>query len=192
MSLGEVVEATSRGFTVHCRELGAPPALGSLVVAVDGPTEIYGVVYNASTTSIDPSRRVMALAQPEQSEDDLRNAHPELDQLLRTDFEALVVAHSRDGTLRLWAAPRPAQVHGFVRVASEERLREVVQDLGFLHLLVGASFENGDAAAVAFLRLAAAAEPDSAAFLVRAGKELARLLARDSLRLNAMLRMLGA
>ena len=191
MSLGEVVEATSTGFTVHCRELGAPPPLGSLVVAEDGATEIYGVVHNAATTSIDPSRRVMALAEPEQSEDDLRSAHPELNQLLRTDFQALVVAHRRDGALRPWVAPRPAQVHGFVRLASEERLREVAQDLGFLHLLVNAPLESGDASAVAFLRLAADAQPDRRDFLVLAGKELARLLARDSQRLNALLRMLS-
>ena len=68
---------------------------------------------------------------------------------------------------------------------------EVVQDLGFLHLLVNAPLQTGDASAVAFLRIAADAQPDRDAFLVLAGKELARLLARDSQRLNALLRMLS-
>ena len=186
--LGEVVEASVSHLVAQCHRLGEPPALGSLVRTSDGGLDRYGVVYDSSTRSIDPGRRSMALGQEEVSQEDVYRSHPELSQLLRTDFEALVVGYRDRGAFRHFLPPRPAAIHAFVFLASDEELRSFTKPLGFLHSLLGAAVSTRDEALAAFLRLAAPVHPDSDDFLLRAGKEVAALLAGDALRLNALLR----
>ena len=93
--------------------------------------------------------------------------------------------------------PRPARLHGFVHLADPGAVREFTRSPHFLANLVSAAPPEADHAAAAFVRLARRAHPDPAAFqlvvlwfLVTAGKELARLLARDVQRLNTLLRMI--
>ena len=186
--LGEVVEASVSHLVAQCHRLGEPPALGSLVRTSDGGLDRYGVVYDSSTRSIDPGRRFMALGQEEVSQEDVYRSHPELSQLLRTDFEALVVGYRDRGAFRHFLPPRPAAIHAFVFLASDEELRSFTEPLGFLHSLLGAAVPTRDEALAAFLRLAAPVHPDPDDFLLRAGKEVAALLAGDALRLNALLR----
>ncbi len=186
--LGEVVEASVSHLVAQCHRLGEPPALGSLVRTSDGGLDRYGVVYDSSTRSIDPGRRFTALGQEEVSQEDVYRSHPELSQLLRTDFEALVVGYRDRGAFRHFLPPRPAAIHAFVFLASDEELRSFTEPLGFLHSLLGAAVSTRDEALAAFLRLAAPVHPDSDDFLLRAGKEVAALLAGDALRLNALLR----
>ena len=121
--LGEVVEASVSHLVAQCHRLGEPPALGSLVRTSDGGLDRYGVVYDSSTRSIDPGRRFMALGQEEVSQEDVYRSHPELSQLLRTDFEALVVGYRDRGAFRHFLPPRPAAIHAFVFLASDEELR---------------------------------------------------------------------
>ena len=51
--LGEVVEASVAHLVAQCHRLGEPPPLGSLVRTSDGGLDLYGVVYDSSTGSID-------------------------------------------------------------------------------------------------------------------------------------------
>ena len=189
--LGEVVEASTAEFVAQCHRLGEPPPLGSLVRATDGEVELYGVVHNASTGSIDPGRRFIALGQEEATEEDLYRSHPELGQLLRTDFQTLVVGHKVNGALRQYLPPRPARIHSFVNLATVEDLREFTTSLGFLPILANAPVATRDDALAACLRLASDTHENGGEFLKRAGKELAMLLAHDSQRLNTLLRRLS-
>lgn len=188
--IGEVVEASTGGFTAQCHRLGEPPALGSLVVTAEGDVEIYGVVCNAATVPIDPSRKVTALGQNEQSEAAILAAHPELQQLLRTDFQAIVVGHRNAGAVHHCLPPRPARIHAFVRQATSDQVRDFTRALHFLPFLVNASAPARDDAAAACLLLASRAHADPNAFLLHAGKSLAALLAQDAPRLHVLLRLL--
>jgi hypothetical protein len=188
--LGEVIEADIQGFTAQCHRLGEPPALGTLVTATDGEIQLYGVVFNAMTGSIDPGRRSMALGVGEEAEEAVYRAHPELEQLLRTDFQALVVACRMGGIVRQRLPPRPARIHAFVYTAPADEVRGVTAGLLFLPYLVNASVATRDDALAACLRSAAQAHADPASFLLQAGKELATLLGRDLPRLNVLLRLL--
>ena len=189
-NLGEVIEASTANFIAQCHRLGEPPPLGSLVKATDGEAELYAVVHNASTGSIDPGRRPITLGHEEATEEELYRAHPELPQLLRTDFEALVVGHRAGEELHQRLPPRPARIHSFVYPVPQEELREFTRSLHFLQALAGAPVPTRDGALAACLRLASLAHPDGDVFLLRAGRELARLLAQDSQRLNMLLQLL--
>lgn len=188
--LGEIVQASIASFTAQCHTLGEPPPLGALVTTSEGGATVYGVVCNATTGSIDPGRRAMALGAAEAEEEGVYRSHPELTQLLRTDFEALVVGCRTPAGVRYYLPPRPARIHAFVYVASQDDVREFTADLAFLHFLVNAAVPTRDDAASSCLRLASAAHKGQEGFLVKAGKELAALIGRDTPRLNVLLRQL--
>ncbi|GAH36138.1 unnamed protein product, partial [marine sediment metagenome] len=61
--VGEVIEAGTTNFVAQCYELYQSPPLGSLVKTIlplEGPVELYGIVYNATTASLESGRRPIA------------------------------------------------------------------------------------------------------------------------------------
>jgi len=170
---GEVVEAGTTEFIAQCYELYQSPPLGSLVKT----GELYGMVYNAATTSMEPGRRPIARGKDEASEEEIYRSSPQLLKLLRSEFCALVVGHRWDGALYQYLPPEPARIHGFVYLCTPEEVREFSQSLDFLNLLVNARLPvPTDEFVAASLRLMSRVQEDSRGFLVAAGKELAILL----------------
>ncbi|TET74335.1 MAG: hypothetical protein E3J42_05405 [Dehalococcoidia bacterium] len=186
--IGEVIEASTGEFVAECYELHTPPPLGSLVRTTDGQVEIYGVVRNASTESIDPGRRPLARGREESEEENIYRQHPQLSRLLRTTFDTLVIGHGQGDELHHYLPPRPPRVHSFVYVCEGDEVRRFTRSLDFLAILLSARAGSVDEVVSACLRQAAGAHDDERAFLVKAGKELAILLGGELNRLNAILR----
>jgi hypothetical protein len=186
--IGEVIEASTGEFVAECYELHTPPPLGSLVRTSDGQVEIYGVVCNASTESIDPGRRPLARGREESEEGNIYRQHPQLSRLLRTTFNTLVIGHGQGDALHHYLPPRPPRVHSFVYLCEGDEVRRFTQSLDFLAILLGARAGSVDEVVSACVRRAAVAHDDERAFLVRVGKELAVLLGGELNRLNAILR----
>ena len=193
--IGEVIESSTGQFVAECYELHSPPPLGSLVKTSDGNVEIYGVVCNAATQSVDPGRRPIARGKEEATEEGIYQQNPQLSKLLRTTFDTLVVGHSK-GTQRAaplhYLPPRPPRVHSFVYLCKEDEVRRFTQSLDFLPILLSARTGAVDEIVAACLRQASCAHSDKRAFLIKAGKELAVLLSGDLNRLNAILRRIRA
>ena len=186
--IGEVIEASTGEFVAECYELHTPPPLGSLVRTTDGEVEIYGVVCNASTESIDPGRRPLARGREESEEGNIYRQHPQLSRLLRTTFDTLVIGHGQGDALHHYLPPRPPRGHSFVYLCEGDEVRRFTRSLDFLAILLGARAGSVDEVVSACLRQAAGAHDDERAFLVRVGKELAVLLGGELNRLNAILR----
>ncbi len=186
--IGEVIESGSDRFVAECYELHTPPPLGSLLRTTDGQVEIYGVVRNASTESIDPGRRPLARGREESEEENIYRQHPQLSRLLRTTFDTLVIGHGQGDALHHYLPPRPPRVHSFVYLCEGDEVRRFTRSLDFLAILLGARAGSVDEVVSACLRQAAGAHDDERAFLVRVGKELAVLLGGELNRLNAILR----
>jgi hypothetical protein len=185
--IGEVIEASTGEFMAQCYELHQPPPFGSLVKAREGEVEIYGVVSQAQTTSIEPGRKPIARGREEDEEEDVFRSNPQLERLLRTDFSALVVGHEEGQRLHHYLPPRPAKIHGFVYLCGGEEVEKFSQSLDFLSILVGVGLQ-ADELIAASLRHAAAAHREPGDFLTRAGRELAVLLGGETSRLNTILR----
>ena len=94
--VGEVIEASTTEFAAQCYELYQSPPLGSLVKTRDSSVDLYGIVYNAATTSIEPGRRPLARGKDEVTEEEVYRTSPQLLKLLRSEFNALVVGHLHD------------------------------------------------------------------------------------------------
>jgi hypothetical protein len=188
--VGEVTEASSAQFVAQCYELNQPPPLGSLVKTKAGPVQIYGVVFNARTGSIEQGRHPIARGREGMEEEDIYRQNPQLAKLLRTDFEALVVGFREEG-LHQYLPPFPAHLHSFVYLCGPAEIKEFTTELDFLNLLSEAKIPvSVDEIMAASLRRASLAQDDVQVFLVRAGRELARLLGTELPRLNALLKRL--
>jgi len=185
---GEVIEASTTDFTAECYELYQLPPLGSLVKTVDLSVELYGIVYHATTTSIEPGRRPIARGKDEASEEEIYRSSPQLMKLLRSEFSALVVGHKQDDRLYHYLPPKPARIHGFVYLCSPDEVREFSQSFDFLGVLIATHLPvSVEEVVAASLRNMSQAHEDSHEFLVTAGKELTLLLGSEFSRLRAIL-----
>jgi hypothetical protein len=189
LRIGEVVESSSAGFTAQCYRLYGAPPLGSLVRA--GTPESYAVVYSITTQALDPARRIIARGEEEETEEEVYRSNPQLQRLLCTTFEALVVGHREGDALRHSLPPLPPRIHAFVYLCTPQEVVDFTGTLDFLHLMVNSGVPAVDEVVAACLRQASNHHPDGRAFLVQAGKVLALELAGQLQRLNAILRRLS-
>lgn len=195
--IGEVIEASTTQFVAESYELHSAPPLGALLRTAGGGVDIYGVACHARTASIDPGRRPVARGREDEDEDEIYRRHPELPQLLRTEFTVLTLGFREGDEFRHYLPPRPPRLHGFVHECETWELVAFTEQLGCLRTLLGANPPSpADDLVAAFLRLAGTARnsvgADGRSFLVAAGKELARSLSADPQRLGAVLsRMRG-
>jgi len=186
--VGEVIEASTAGFTAQCYELYQPPPLGSLVKTGDGDLDMYGVVCNATTTSFEPGRRPIARGKDEASQEAVYQSSPQLAKLLRSEFEAMVVGHREGEDIKHYLPPRPARIHGFVYLCPTPEMKEFGQSLAFLDILLATRLTiPAEELVAACLRQISRQQDDPRAFLVKAGKQLAVSLAGNLNQLKAVL-----
>ena len=186
--VGEVIEASTTDFTTQCYELYQIPPLGSLVKTKDQPFELYGIVYNATTTSLEPGRRPIARGKDETTEEEIYRSSPQLLKLLKSEFGAVVVGHKQNGKLHHYLPPKPAKIHSFVYQCPSEEVKEFGQSFDFLNILLNARLPvPAEELISASLRQMSQAYEDPRAFLVAAGKELAILLSGNLNQLKAIL-----
>ncbi len=189
--LGEVIATASAQFTAHCYELYGAAPLGALVRTGVPTSRDYAVVCNVLTEGVDPTRKPTPRGQGLPDEDAIYRDNPQLPKLLRTSFQAIIVGHGNGTGIRYSLPPSPPRIHAFVLACTPDEVRAFTLRLDFLPLLLSSANEGGpaltDQVAAAFLRQAASAHPDPQAFLVSAGRQLARLLARDVQRLQPIL-----
>ena len=186
--VGEVIEASTTDFVAQCYELYQLPPLGSLVKTRDLPVELYGIVYNAATTSLEPGRRPIARGKDETSEEEIYRSSPQLLKLLKSEFGALVVGHKQGDKLYHHLPPQPARIHSFVYLCPSEEVKEFGQSFDFLNILINTHLPvPTEELVAASLRQMSQAHEDPRAFLVAAGKELAILLSGNLNQLKAIL-----
>jgi len=186
--VGEVIEASTTGFVAQCYELYQMPPLGSMVKTGDSSAELYGIVCNAETTSLEPGRRPIARGKDEKSEEAIYRSSPQLAKLLRSEFEALVVGHREGDRLYQHLPPQPARIHGFVYQCTPDEVKDFGKSFDFLNIILNAHLPvPTEELVAASLRRMSQAHEDRRAFLVAAGKELAILLSGNLNQLNAIL-----
>lgn len=187
--LGEVIEAGSAEFVGQSYVLHQAPPLGSLICTNDGEIIIYAITSAARTASVEPGRRPLARGVAEDSEDDLFHNNPELAELLRTEFTAVIVGYRSQGDLYQYLPPRPPHVHSFVYACPPAEAQAFSSHLYFLPTLLQSGHRgSSDEVVAACVREAAGIHSDPRAYLLAAGKELAVLLGAELPRLNSLLR----
>lgn len=182
--IAEVIEAETTRFTAQCYDLYELPPLGCLVRTGD----IYGIVFHASTSSLEPGRKPLARGKDEATEEAVYQSSPQLAKLLRSEFGAVAVGFRYADGLRYYLPPQPAKIHAFVYLCQPDEIKEFSQSFDFLDILVNAALPiPTEELIAATLRQMSQVQDDPRAFLLVAGKELATLLSNQYDRLKSIL-----
>jgi hypothetical protein len=186
--IGEVIESTTTGFIAEAYELYDLPHFGSLVKIVEPSGEIYGIVSQAGTASIEPGRRPIARGKDATSEEAVYQTSPQLMKLLRSEFSVLVVGYEHDGKIYHYLPPKPVRIHAFVHSCNTDEVKQFSRSFDFLSLLVTANTQVPiEELIAAVLREMSVVQDDPHAFLIATGKFLTTLLSGDYQRLRAIL-----
>lgn len=187
IEVGRIIRSSTTRFAVGCQVLQPQvPVFGSLVkVRALGDDEIYGLIHDVRMED-DPFVRQMAAADglpPEYIEDQRRNRQVPI------EVSVLVVGYRQATGIHHRLPPQPPLSLDVIHTCTAGELVEFTQHFDYFRLVL----DNGDLPAdellAANLRYAAEArDSGSRDFLVDAGRELARLLAMDLPRLDAILR----
>jgi len=186
--IGEVIEASTGGFSAQCYQLYKLPALGELVKCRYQDVDILAVTCNGSTSSLEPGRRPIARGYEEASEEDLYNNNPQLNQLLRSEFSTIVVGFKRGESFYHYLPPQPVRLHSFVYRCSPDEVISFGESMEFLMLLSGVQCEVPiEELIAACLRVMGAFHSPESDFNMRAGRKLAEIYSGDYQRLRAIL-----
>lgn len=195
--IGEVIEATTTRFTAGAYELLEAPPFGALVRAqarVEGMA-VYGFVYEIRTGSKEPGGRALVRGRTysgsELYDAEIYHEHPDLAEVLQTEFSAITVGFVEGSHLYQYLPPQPPPVHYSVYECTGDELMRFTEATDFFRTLLFAYQIPADELLAAVIRLAARARiisDSERAYLVRAGREVASLLKDDYDRLTAILR----
>lgn len=185
LHVGRILRSSSRLFVAGCRVMRAHiPSFGALVRAPTLAGDLYGLITDIAIQE-DLLARHLVIADPpaEVVLDQQRN------RLVPIEVTVLAVGY-RDGERILQSVPPqpPASLDVLYQCAPDEVVA-FTQCFDYFRLVLNAPGVPADQVLAAHLRLAAEARAGSEReeFLVAAGRELARLLAGDLLRLEGLL-----
>jgi hypothetical protein len=192
--IGEVIESSTSGFVAGAYELLAAPPFGALVRAQAREPDhaVYGLVCEIRTGSKEPGGRAVVRGRSysgrELYDAEIYDEHPDLAEVLQTEFSAITVGYIAEGTIFQYLPPQPPPVHYSVYACDEAEVARFSAATDYFRTVLFSRNAVGDELLAASIRAAARACPDSRAYLVRAGREVASLLKDDYDRLTAMLR----
>ena len=184
--VGEVIGSDSRSLTAQCYDLYGAPPLGALLRL--GEAKVYAVVQGIRTEPLDPGRPVLARGRDSGSLEEIHRNNPQIERLLTTRFDALIVGHEADGRLVQLLPPFPPPIHSFVSACAPDEVARFTDNLDFCRFLLGSGPPMADEVVVACLRHAARCREDGDEFIRRAGQAIASEAVGDSGRVAAILR----
>jgi len=188
INVGRIVRSSTTRFAVGCQVLKAEvPVFGSLVkVPAMGNDEVYGLIYDVRMED-DPFVRQIASAADELG--------PEYIEYMRRNRQVpievaiLVVGYQHDGAVYHRLPPQPPLSLDVICTCTGEELVQFTEQFDYFWLVLDSADLPADELLAANLRYAAdARDTGQEDFLVEAGRELARLLAMNLTRLDAILR----
>ncbi len=188
LPIGWVLRAGTVGFTVGCRVLQPEvPQFGNLVkvpLPNDG-TLVLGLIYDVQVQD-DPAVRQLILTGELRSEvvQDQRE-----NRLVPIEVSVLVVGYRQGEEIRQGLPPQPPVSLDELKMCDAADIRAFTERLDYLRLVLNAGQIPADELLVAHLRQAADTYSGERRdqFLLRAGRELARLLSFDLVRLDGIL-----
>jgi hypothetical protein len=166
------------------------PRFGSLVRVERStpPGTIYGLIYDVSVEDDLFVRQFISADAAEEVVLDQRE-----NRQVPIEVSVLSVGCGDEGEIRHCLPPQPPVTLDWLYQCTDEEWRAFTDRFDYFRLVLDAREAPADELLAASLRYAAAARAagERTAFLLDAGRELARLLAADPLRLEALLRQVS-
>jgi hypothetical protein len=190
LPIGEIVDTSVADFVAQACQLNVAPPFGGFVKVSVPERTIFAVVYAIHTGSLEPGGRPVLRGRDGMRDRAIFEQNPDLEQLLRTEFSALIVGYQEGAALRTYLPPSPPPLHWTVVECDQAEIAKLTRRLDYFRTILAASDAPVDALLAANVRLAASARLDEADFRLKAGRELATLLKHDYPRLTSILRAL--
>ncbi len=186
LPVGRVLSSSTASFAIGTKTLAADvPHFGGFVKvpAPDG-SQIIGLIYDVLIED-DPFVRQMIGADV----DDVYIADQRQNRQVPIEISVLVVGHINNGRMYQFLPPQPPIALDQIVTCSNEEVIKFTNDFTYFRTVLDAQEARSDELLAASLRSAAQVRGSSGRdFLVRAGRELSRLLAFDAVRLEGLLR----
>ena len=190
LRVGRVLRASSRGFVIGCRVMTPDiPVFGSFVRAegLAQGSDIYGLIYDVSAEDDPFVRQFISADPPDEVVLDQRE-----NRQVPIEVSVLAVGCGDGESVRHCLPAQPPVTLDWLYLCSDEKVRAFTARFDYFRLVLEARDTPTDELLAASLRIGAAARPERErdTFLIKAGRELARLLAGDPVRLEGLLRRL--
>jgi len=185
IQVGRIIRSSTTRFAVGCRVLRPEvPVFGGLVKVQVLDDEVYGLIHDVRMEDDPYVRQIAALdeVRPEYIEDQRRNRQVPI------EVGVLVVGYRRAGAIIHRLPPQPPLSLDVLYTCPAEELAEFAERFDYFRLVLDNRDLPADELLAANLRYAAEAREEGEYFLLDAGRELARLLALDLVRLDGLLR----
>ncbi|HLF26651.1 MAG TPA: hypothetical protein VJG32_09965 [Anaerolineae bacterium] len=183
--VGRVMRSSTGEFSIGTRLMQADtPRFGSFVKApsTDG-CDVIGLIYDVLIEDDPFVRQLISADVPDEYILDQRQRQ------LPTIVSVLVVGHCREGQMYAYLPSQPPTALDTLVTCLDGEIVRFTEDFTYFRTVLNAMNARPDELLAASLRHAAQARHgDGREFLVRAGRELARLLASDTIRLEGLLR----
>ena len=185
ISVGRVLRSSTSMFTIGTRVLPVEvPLFGALVKARINPNcDAFGLVYDVVIEDDQLARQLVAADKPEYVADHRFNRQVPI------DLSVLIVGHRLGAQLHQYLPPQPPIALEKIGTCTRDELIQFTAEFTFFRTVLNAQDAPADELLAAALRIAADARgPAKRDYLVKAGRELSRLLAFDAVRLEGLLR----
>lgn len=135
-SFAEIIESNLSQWTAQCWEWNNSPSFGSLVVTSHNSLQIFGIVYNIKTGSMDPIRQPVPY---QKTEEELKQEQPQIFEFLQTTFTCITIGYQDNNKIFYHLPDKPPKIHAFVSNATHEQYQLFFAHEQFLHLLFNLS-----------------------------------------------------
>ena len=184
--IGEVTESSAFNLTIQCHQLYNSPAIGSLIKC-GTETIVYSIISDIKTQSLDTTRTTIALAQNAVSVEDVYQENPQLQNLLSTSLNTIIVGYQQNTSITHEIPSIPPKIHDLTYTCTPNETLSFSQNFGFLRILRSSNNAHIDDVIVSFIRSTLINVTNPSQLLLTAGQELARLLKDDTQRLTQLL-----
>ena len=183
--VGRVLRSSTGNFTIGTRVLQADvPLFGAFVKAqLSDGCNVIGLVYDVVIADDPLVRQLVTAGRPEYIADQRANRQVPI------ELSVLVVGHARHEKMYQYLPAQPPIALDEIMTCTRSEVIRFTEDFTYFRTVLDAKEARSDELLAASLRLAADARGSQGReFLVKAGRELSRLLAFDAVRLEGLLR----
>jgi len=142
--IGEIIEVSSRSAIAQSYELYDCPPIGSVVKCGDDTEDIYGVITNIETRSIDPGRRPNPKGPGFAEVNELYKSNPEITHLMKTEFNIVFLGYKHENTTTISIPPTPPRIFSFISTLPEDEMINIFSDEGLVKFIVNSNMELKD------------------------------------------------
>jgi hypothetical protein len=135
-AFAEVIESSLAGWTAQSWQWNKFPIFGSLVTIEANKRILFGIVNQANTGSMDPTRYPFPY---KKTEAELLEEQPQIFEFLKTTFLCMTAGYKEQDKITYLLAPEPPHIHAFVQEASKTDSVHFFSNDQFLYLLFGAA-----------------------------------------------------